>query len=241
MPPHNHVFPDPDDDLEELDLESDEGGEDEILVGLSGRPGADALDPAELSDDVGEYEGSEESLPPDYGYRVSTSVSDRYGEYPYPGHEDVPFGYATDDGVASEEGLAYYAPDDPATQGGGRLEMAAGFAPSSADAGFDADEAPRRMRRSDYDIAEDVLEAIESASELTAFKMRVRVRHGVVYLRGYVSTMEDLAIVENVIRDVVGVVDVDADHLDLADDDIEGLRIVTSRQVATDGDLEEEL
>ncbi len=249
MPARSQFPADPDDDPEDFDLasdvESDEGGEEELLVGLSGRPGPDTFDPVEALDDVGEYEGSDASLPPDYSYRVSTSVSDRYGEYPYPGAEDVPLGYATDDGVAAEEGLAYFPPDDPATmQGAGAdddLELAAGFAPSAGDAGFDDEDVPRRVRRGDYDVAEEVLEAIESASELTGFRLRVRVRHGVVYVRGHVSTMEDLAIVEDVIREVPGVVDVDAEYLDLSDNDIEGIRIVTSKQVVTDGDLEEEL
>lgn len=249
MPPRNSSLSDLDDDQEDFDLASDiesaEGGVDELLVGRSGRPGADTFDPVESLDDVGEYEGSEESLPPDYSYRVSTSVSDRYGEYPYPGTEDLPLGYATDDGVAAEEGLAYYPPDDPATMGGAgdgdELEIAAGFAASAGDAGFDDENVPRRVRRGDYDLAQEVLDALESASELTGFKLRVRVRNGVVYVRGYISTMEDLAIVEDVIREVPGVIDVDAEHLDLSDNDIEGIRIVTSKRVVTDGDLEEEL
>ena len=111
MPPRNPSLSDLDDDQEDFDLASDiesaEGGVDELLVGRSGRPGADTFDPVESLDDVGEYEGSEESLPPDYSYRVSTSVSDRYGEYPYPGAEDLPLGYATDDGV----GLVYHGTD----------------------------------------------------------------------------------------------------------------------------------
>ncbi|MCW5879467.1 MAG: BON domain-containing protein [Anaerolineae bacterium] len=249
MSPRSQFISDSDDDQEDFDVasdaESDEGGENELLVGLSGRPGADTFDPVEALDDIGEYEGSEASLPPDYSYRVSASVSDRYGEYPYPGDEDVPLGYATDDSVAAEEGLAYFPPEDPATMrgagAGDELEIAAGFAPSASDAGFGVEDLPRRVQRGDYDLAEEVLEAIESASELTGFRLRVRVRHGVVHVCGYVSTMEDLAILEDVIREVPGVVDVDAERMDLSDDSIEGIRIVTSKQVATDGDLEEEL
>lgn len=241
--------PDPndeaDEDLASLDLASEEGGASEYLVGLSGRPGHDDLDSIPALDDVGDYRGDKDSLPPDYDYRVSATVSDRYGEYPYPDDDDLPLGYTSDDDMASEEGLAYYPPDDPTTPAPGGLgdtvALGPAFSSPSQDTGFEVEDIPRRPHRSDYVIAEDVLDAIASASELTGFRIKLRVKHGVVYLRGYVSTMEDLSIVEDIVGEVPDVIDLDADHLDISDDDIEGVRIVTSPQVVTDGDLEEEL
>lgn len=227
-----------DDRVEETDEtlapEAEGGDKDELLVAASGRadiPGRLVED----DDDVGEYKGEDESLAPDYEYRVSTAVSDEYGEYPGPGDDDLPLGYTSDEKLAAEEGLSYYPPDDPATlpdedaeQG---LEVAAGFAASARDAGYDEEDMPARIDRSDDELAEDVLEALNGASLITGFHVGVRVRRGVAYIKGEVSTFDDLAILASVVQNVDGIEDVDDSELDVSENDIEGVRRAVSPQV----------
>ncbi len=237
-----------DDHIEETDdtlaPADSRGGQDELLVGLSGR--ADfAGDLVEEDDSIGDYEGQHESLEPDYEYRVSTAVSDEYGEYPAPGDEDMPLGYTTDEKVAAEEGLAYYPPMDPATvEASDRDEdrrLAAGFEASVRDAGYDTELQPEGVEGSDYDLAAEVVEAIQLTSTITGYRVRVHIEDGVAYLTGVVSTFEDIGLLASIVQNVPGIDDVDADDLDVSDENIEGMRVVISDQTEIDGDLEEEL
>lgn len=234
-----------DDRIEESDETlapaSSAGDKDELLVGLSGKADI-AGQLVDLDEDVGEYEGEHESLPPDYQYRVSVSVSDEYGEYPGPGDNDLPLGYTENQRLAGDEGLAYYPPEDPVVlpsdDSDQDLEVATGFGVSLRDAGYDREELPPHIEGADDDLAEDVVEALKIASIISGFRVQVEVEDGVVYLSGVVSTFDDLARMESVVHSVPGVEDVDADDLDVSDESIEGLREVTSPQTEVDDDLE---
>lgn len=223
---------------EELRPETSLGAKDELLVGPSGR--ADIAGRLiDENDDVGEYEGSDESLAPDYEYRVSTSVSDRYGEYPGPGDDDLPLGYTTDSRIAQEEGLSYYPPDDPATipsDDDGGLEIAAGYAPSMRDAGLEDEDLPIHIDNNDLDLAQDVVAALELASLLTGFRLTIKVRRGVVRVKGVVSNFDDLGLLESVLMNVAGVDDVEMEDVDVSDDDIEGQRVIHAPQAERDTD-----
>lgn len=217
------------------------GGEDVLLVGAGGRADI-AGDLIDEDEDVGEYKGEDESLAPDYEYRVSTAVSDRYGEYPAPGDDDLPLGYTTDERLATEEGLSYFPPDDPATlpsdvdeEG---LAVAAGYAASARDAGYEREDWPDRIDGNDADLADDVVEAIQITSLLTGYRLRVEVEDGVAYLSGVVSTFDDLARVSSIVHSVTGIEDVDDEDLDISDESIEGVREVVSAQALNDNDLE---
>ncbi|MFN8472304.1 MAG: BON domain-containing protein [Anaerolineae bacterium] len=217
------------------------GDKDELLVGASGRADFQGMS-VEEDDDVGAYEGEHESLPPDYKYRVSTSVSDEYGVYPAPGEDDLPFGYTTDEQLAEEEGLSYFPPDDPpimadedAPEG---VDIETGFGASALDAGYSVDETPARLDGNDDDLAEDIVDALRMSSIASGFRLRIKVRNGIAYLGGYVSSFDDIARIGEVVMTVPGVEDVDDENLDISDADIEGVRRVISDQATNDGDLE---
>jgi hypothetical protein len=220
-----------DDTEETLQRTTTDGGGDELLADLEG-------DFIGQADDVGDYEASNESLPPDYEYRVSTSVNEQYGEYPYPGDDDLPLGYTSEDGVATEEGLSMYPPEDPATMPSddrrrGGLRVATGFGTAAEDARYSDEE------RGDYDLAEELVEIIRNESTLTGYRLTVLVQDGVAYLTGVVAAFDDIGRVVSVVEDVEGIDEVVADDLDVSDEDIEGERMVISSQVETDGDLDD--
>ncbi len=217
------------------------GDKDELLVGASGRADIQGMQVDE-DEDVGAYEGEHESLAPDYEFRVSTAVSDEYGVYPAPGETDLPLGYTTDEQIAEEEGQSYFAPDDPpiladidAAEG---VTIATGFGASALDAGYSVDETPERLEGNDEDLAEDIVDALRMSSIATGFRIRLKVRNGIAYLGGYVSSFDDIARIGEVVMSVPGVEDVDDENLDIADGNIEGVRRVISDQAANDEDFE---
>ncbi len=217
------------------------GDKDELLVGASGRADIQGM-LVDEDEDVGAYEGEHESLPPDYEYRVSTAVSDEYGVYPAPGETDLPLGYTTDEQIAEEEGQSYFAPEDPvilvddnAPEG---VIIATGFSASALDAGYSVDETPARLDGNDDDLAEDIVDALRMSSIASGFRIRVKVRDGIAYLGGDVSSFDDIARIGEVVMSVPGVEDVDDENLDIADGNIEGVRRVISDQATNDGDLE---
>lgn len=234
-----------DDRIEETDETlapaSSSGDKDELLVGLGGEVDI-AGQLVDLDEGVGEYEGERESLPPDYQYRVSVSVSDEYGEYPGPGDTDLPLGYTENQRLAGDEGLAYYPPEDPVVlpsdDSDQDLEVATGFGVTLRDSGYDREELPAHIEGADHDLAEDVVEALKISSIISGFRVKVEVEDGVVYLSGVVSTFEDLGRMESVVHNVPGVEDVDADDLDISDESIEGLREISAPQTEVDEDLD---
>jgi hypothetical protein len=114
--------------------------------------------------------------------------------------------------VAMDQGLVYDPPDDPPVipsddlQG---IEIAAGFAGSMEEADLDVEDLPPRVDDNDADLEEDIGEALRYNSETSTLEnIRVYVRNGIVYLRGTVTTEDDIAIVDELLRDIDGVVDV---------------------------------
>jgi hypothetical protein len=114
--------------------------------------------------------------------------------------------------VAMDQGLVYDPPDDPPVipsddlQG---VEIAAGFAPSMEEADLDVEELPPRVDGNDADLEEDIGEALRYNSETSTLEnIRVYVRNGIVYLRGTVTTDDDIAIVDELLRDIDGIVEV---------------------------------
>ncbi|MFN8499070.1 MAG: BON domain-containing protein [Anaerolineae bacterium] len=217
------------------------GDKDELLVGASGRADFRGMS-VEEDDDVGVYEGERDSLPPDYKYRVSTAVSDEYGVYPAPGETDLPLGYTTDEHLAEEEGLSYFPPDDPPIVADGDapegVRIETGYGASALDAGYSEEETPARLRENDDDLAEDIVDALRMSSIASGFRIRVKVREGVAYLGGDVSSFDDIARIGEVVMSVPGVEDVDDENRDISDGNIEGVRRVISDQASNDGDLE---
>jgi hypothetical protein len=120
---------------------------------------------------------------------------------------------STDDPyVAQDQGLVYTPPSDPPVlpsddwQG---AEIAAGFATSMEESDPDVEDLPDRVDNQDSDLAEDVATSLRYNSETSHLHhIRILVRNGIVRLRGTVFSNEDLAIVEEQVRDLAGVIDV---------------------------------
>ena len=116
--------------------------------------------------------------------------------------------------TALDQGLTYTPPDDPATMPGGdeNVVVAAGFGQSMEDAGADedTDDDDSDGFYTDEEVAEMVRTAIRFNSETQNLdSIRVRVRNGVVQLRGTVPDDMDLSNVDDIVSEIKGVVEVD--------------------------------
>jgi len=113
--------------------------------------------------------------------------------------------------LAMEQGLVYNPPTDPpvvpsdSSQG---IEMAAGYG-SSIEDDFESRDLPESLDDVDSDVENDLRRAIRHNSETTHMDdVRIYVRNGIAYLRGTVDDDEDSDIVEEFIRDLDVVDDV---------------------------------
>lgn len=72
----------------------------------------------------------------------------------------------------------------------------------------DVEVLPERVDNNDLDLEDNITTALRLNSETADFDdVRVRVRDGVVYLQGTVSSEEYLAVMQGIIEDLDGVVD----------------------------------
>lgn len=121
---------------------------------------------------------------------------------------------------AEEQGLVYTPPSDPpvlASDNSQGAEIAAGFAPSMEESNPDVEVLPARVDNNDLDLEDDIVTVLRYNSETANLDdVSVRVRDGIAYLRGNVYSNEDLAIVQGIIEDLDGVVDV-VNELQVAD------------------------
>jgi len=113
--------------------------------------------------------------------------------------------------LAMDQGLVYNPPNDPPVvpsddlQG---IEIAAGFA-SSIEDDFETRDLPESLDEVDSDVESDLRKALRHNSETTHLDdVRIYVRNGIAYLRGTVDHEEDSDIVEEFIRDLDVVDDV---------------------------------
>jgi hypothetical protein len=120
--------------------------------------------------------------------------------------------------VAMDQGLVYTPPTDPPVVPSDDLqgaEIAAGFA-SNIDDNIEVANLPERVDDNDSDAEDDIRKALHYNSETTHLDdVRVYVRGGVAYLRGSVLDEDDSALVENFIRDM-DVVDEIQNELEVA-------------------------
>lgn len=78
------------------------------------------------------------------------------------------------------------------------------------DADLDVLDLPDRVDDNDADLEEDVRMALRYNSETQHLNdVRAYVRNGIVYLRGTVVSEDDITIVDELVRDLDSVVDVD--------------------------------
>lgn len=122
-------------------------------------------------------------------------------------------GSTTDPALAQEQGLVYIPPDDPPVVPSDDLqgvEIAAGFASSMEEADLDVLDLPDWVDDNDLDLEDDIRTALRYNSETMHLDdVRVYVRNGVAYLRGTVVSEDDITIVDEMVRDIDAVVDVD--------------------------------
>lgn len=128
-------------------------------------------------------------------------------------------GSTTNPALAQEQGLVYIPPSDPpvlpsdSSQG---VEVAAGFATSIEESEAGVVDLPAHLAGNDLDIEQKIREALHNNSETANLSdIEVEVRNGIVYLAGQVHTLEDITIVDEMLRDLRGVRDV-RNHLDVA-------------------------
>jgi len=107
--------------------------------------------------------------------------------------------------LAMDQGLVYTPPTDPPVVPSDDLqgvELAAGFASSIEDS-FETRRLSGSANGEDSDIENDLRRALRYNSETMHLDdVRVYVREGIAYIRGTVDDDEDIAIVEDFIRDL---------------------------------------
>ena len=129
-------------------------------------------------------------------------------------------GSTYDPDEAEEQGLVYTPPHDPPvipSHRAGGIEIGIGFAQSMEETNPNEEVLPAHVDNNDLDLEDDIVTALRYNSETTNLSgdIQVRVRNGIVRLYGTVSDLQDSDIVEDIIRDIDGVVDV-INNLDVA-------------------------
>jgi hypothetical protein len=122
--------------------------------------------------------------------------------------------------VAMDQGLVWDPPDDPPvvpSDGLQNVEIAAGFAHSIEDDNWDVEDFPDRVDGNDSDLEEELRLDLRHNSETSHLEnVRIYVRNGIVFLRGTVLDDDDIAIVDEFVRDNDDVRDV-RNELEVAD------------------------
>lgn len=178
-------FPQFDDEFPHLTDTFPGNGQEEALVELS----------LEELEEVAEEQRRERELTTDGP--IDTQHSDGSAYYPE---------------MADEQGLVYTPPTDPPvvpSDDGHNVEIAAGWSKSLEDDPRSA-EGLDQLSGGDYDLQEKIYAALAQHSETNGLTdIQVAVQNGIVYLYGRVPTLLDTDLVENVVRDIAGVVDVE--------------------------------
>lgn len=129
-------------------------------------------------------------------------------------------GSTYDPNEAEEQGLVYTPPHDPPVIPSDRLdgvEIGIGFAQSMEETNPDVEVLPTRVDNNDLDLEDNIVTALRYNGETTNLSgdIQVRVRNGIARLYGTVSDLQDSDLVEDIVRDIDGVVDV-VNKLDIA-------------------------
>ena len=129
-------------------------------------------------------------------------------------------GSTFDPDEAEEQGLVYTPPHDPPvipSDRPDRVEIGIGFAQSMEEIDPNEEDLPSNVAKNDLDLEDDIVTALRYNSETThvSSAIHVRVRNGIVRLYGTVSDLQDSDLVEDIVRDLDGVVDV-INNLDVA-------------------------
>jgi hypothetical protein len=113
---------------------------------------------------------------------------------------------------AVEEGYPYTPPTDPPVLPSDDLEgaeIAVGFASSTEESSPDEEILPARVERGDLELERHVYTVLRNNSETQNLTdIRVSVRDGVVFIQGTVQSDDDIAIVDDIVNDLDGVIEV---------------------------------
>ncbi len=112
---------------------------------------------------------------------------------------------------AVENGEVYFPPTDPVVRPANNMEglvIQGGFADTALD-DPEGSPNPARIKYNDEDIADRVIAALRNDAYTTDLAIDVDVEDGVVYLRGRVSSLDDVEQAEEVAGRVDGVEDVE--------------------------------
>src|SRR5690606_17745512 len=109
-------------------------------------------------------------------------------------------------------GLVYLPPSDPPvlpSDDRQNVEIAAGFATSMEEAEPGVVELPAHVAGNDLDLERTIRETLHNNSETANLDgIRLRVRDGIVFLAGRVETLDEITIVDEMLRHMRGVRDV---------------------------------
>jgi hypothetical protein len=118
----------------------------------------------------------------------------------------------TDPVEAMEEGYPYVPPTDPPvlpSDDPERAEIAVGFASSTAESNPGEEVLPPRVERGDLKLEQHVYTVLQTSSETQNLTgIEVSACNGVVFLRGTVQSDSDIAIVDDIVNDLDGVMGV---------------------------------
>ncbi|MGQ9674039.1 MAG: BON domain-containing protein [Chloroflexota bacterium] len=112
----------------------------------------------------------------------------------------------------TEDVVEFFAPTDPVEHNSDRdhegMEVRGGWAPTSMTEPTDVNLEPRHFERSDYEILDDVIQALRNDASTQDLDIKVSVHNSVVHLHGKVPAMEDAENAEEVASRVDGVLEV---------------------------------
>jgi hypothetical protein len=119
---------------------------------------------------------------------------------------------ATDPWEAMEEGYPYAPPTDPPILPSDNLdgaEIAAGFASSMGDTNPDEEILPSRVDRGDLELEQHIYTVLRNTAETQNLTdIEISVCDGIVAIRGIVQSDVDIAIVDDIVNDLDGVIEV---------------------------------
>jgi len=120
---------------------------------------------------------------------------------------------STDDPLlAQRQGLVYIPPSDPPvlpSDDGQNVAIAAGFASSMEETDPSVVRLPDHVDGNDLDLEQDIRTMLHNNSETAHLThVKLAVRNGIVFLTGSVQSEDDIAILDEMIRDMEDIVDV---------------------------------
>jgi osmotically-inducible protein OsmY len=114
--------------------------------------------------------------------------------------------WTNDPAAAADGSEPYYPPTDPVvrpiSRDDGDLEVVGGFASGALDSPIEEINVLPQFRRGDEEIAAEVAQALREDAETSDLNVEIRVRRGIVILRGRVNSLDEAEAAEQVAGNV---------------------------------------